>query len=313
MPGPVRGRRQLMEATQANLEPIFLLYEGGGPPMAGAGAARPAWHAAGRPGRGRRDARAEHRHRRRHPAHPVAGHRPGGAGPDRGRPGAAAGPDRGRKPPLRRVPADAGRAAGGGRRRRARGTTGSRCWWTATRSRRRSGRSTGCMPGLAPAEAVERAKAGFSVRVMPGGPAALPAALDALAKAGQDRAGFPGRRAGPGAPAHRPGSGAARGGHARRPVPAWRRLSTAVLQELLLGGLWGIQDDEQGVQVVHHDAGRAVAQADAGRRHGGHRQPAAGRGRVRGRGGGRAAAPQVHLVRAQAEDRPGAAALRAAR
>jgi uncharacterized protein (DUF1015 family) len=27
-PGPVAGRRQLMEATQANLEPIFLLYEG---------------------------------------------------------------------------------------------------------------------------------------------------------------------------------------------------------------------------------------------------------------------------------------------
>ena len=30
MPGPVRGRRQLMEATEANLEPIFLLYDGGG-------------------------------------------------------------------------------------------------------------------------------------------------------------------------------------------------------------------------------------------------------------------------------------------
>jgi len=28
-PGPVTGRRQLMEATQANLEPIFLLYQGG--------------------------------------------------------------------------------------------------------------------------------------------------------------------------------------------------------------------------------------------------------------------------------------------
>ena len=28
MPGPVAGRRQLMEATQANLEPIFLLYQG---------------------------------------------------------------------------------------------------------------------------------------------------------------------------------------------------------------------------------------------------------------------------------------------
>ena len=28
-PGPVTGRRQLMESTQANLEPIFLLYQGG--------------------------------------------------------------------------------------------------------------------------------------------------------------------------------------------------------------------------------------------------------------------------------------------
>ena len=30
-PGPVAGRRQLMEATGANLEPIFLLYDGSGP------------------------------------------------------------------------------------------------------------------------------------------------------------------------------------------------------------------------------------------------------------------------------------------
>src|SRR5262249_57168165 len=31
IPGPVAGRRQLMEATGANLEPIFLLYDGRGP------------------------------------------------------------------------------------------------------------------------------------------------------------------------------------------------------------------------------------------------------------------------------------------
>jgi len=31
IPGPVAGRRQLMEATSANLEPIFLLYDGNGP------------------------------------------------------------------------------------------------------------------------------------------------------------------------------------------------------------------------------------------------------------------------------------------
>jgi uncharacterized protein (DUF1015 family) len=43
---------------------------------------------------------------------------------------------------------------------------------------------------------------------------------------------------------------------------AWRRLSSAALQELLLGDLWQITDDERTVQVVHHDAARAVAQAD---------------------------------------------------
>ncbi len=42
MPGPVTGRRLLMEATQANLEPIFLLYDGSAPRRGDA------------PGRGRR-------------------------------------------------------------------------------------------------------------------------------------------------------------------------------------------------------------------------------------------------------------------
>ncbi len=45
MPGPVTGRRELMEATQANLEPIFLLYDGS---PAGIRAAGPA--AGERPG-----------------------------------------------------------------------------------------------------------------------------------------------------------------------------------------------------------------------------------------------------------------------
>src|SRR5215469_9690270 len=37
IPGPVTGRRQLMEATGANLEPIFLLYDGPGEPAAPSG------------------------------------------------------------------------------------------------------------------------------------------------------------------------------------------------------------------------------------------------------------------------------------
>jgi uncharacterized protein (DUF1015 family) len=44
----------------------------------------------------------------------------------------------------------------------------------------------------------------------------------------------------------------------------WRQLSAAVLQELLLGQLWGIADDSERVKI-HHDAGEALrATAAAG-------------------------------------------------
>ncbi|MBV9383402.1 MAG: DUF1015 family protein, partial [Streptosporangiaceae bacterium] len=39
MPGPVAGRRELMAATRANLEPIFLVYDGGPGPAGSAGSA----------------------------------------------------------------------------------------------------------------------------------------------------------------------------------------------------------------------------------------------------------------------------------
>jgi uncharacterized protein (DUF1015 family) len=119
------------------------------------------------------------------------------------------------------------------------------------------------LPGLAPAQAVERAKAGFSVRAIPGGPAELPAALEALAAAGQHGPAF--LVAGQGQvhlltdPDPVQLEAAMPAGRSR----AWRQLSTAVLQEFLLAALWGIQDDEQGVRVVHHDADRAIAQADS--------------------------------------------------
>ena len=95
---------------------------------------------------------------------------------------------------------------------------------------------------------------------------------------------------------------------------AWRRLSTAVLQEYLLAALWGIQDNEQGVRVVHHDAARAIAAADAspgGTAVIGNPLRAADVYAVAARRG--TAAPQVHLVRAQAEDRAGPAVSRCAR
>src|SRR5262249_60798467 len=37
----------------------------------------------------------------------------------------------------------------------------------------------------------------------------------------------------------------------------WRSLSAAVMQELLLGRLWHVPDDDQHVEI-HHDAGEAL-------------------------------------------------------
>jgi uncharacterized protein (DUF1015 family) len=119
------------------------------------------------------------------------------------------------------------------------------------------------LPGLPPAEAVERAKAGFSVRAMPGGTAALPAALDALAAAGQDGPAFLVAGQGQVHLLTDPDPVQLEAAMPAGRSAAWRGLSTAVLQEFLLAALWGIQDDEQGVRVVHHDADRAIAQADA--------------------------------------------------
>ena len=37
----------------------------------------------------------------------------------------------------------------------------------------------------------------------------------------------------------------------------WRALSAAVMQELLLGRLWQVKDDDEHVEI-HHDAGEAL-------------------------------------------------------
>jgi uncharacterized protein (DUF1015 family) len=131
------------------------------------------------------------------------------------------------------------------------------------------------IPGLAPVAAAELAKAAFTVRRLPGGtahppptspslstPAVLPAALDELADASR----------------HGPAFLVAGGGEARLltdPDPVqvdaamppghsarWRGLAASVLQELLIARIWGISDSEPDVRIVHNDAAAAVAQAD---------------------------------------------------
>jgi uncharacterized protein (DUF1015 family) len=263
MPGPVRGRRQLMEATQANLEPIFLLYEG-------------AQSGEGQSGEGRSSGATR-----------VAGQV---AAADR--PVLSADTGDGIRHTLWAVtdPAALAEIAADLAPRQALIADGNHryaAYLEMQADRHAAGEGPGpwdyglallvdgdafppeigaihrVLPGLPPAAAVERAKAGFSVRAIPGGAAALPAALEALAVAGQDGPAFLVAGQGQVHLLTDPDPVQLEAAMPADRSAAWRRLSTAVLQQYLLAALWGIQDDEQGVHVVHHDADRAIAQADA--------------------------------------------------
>ena len=264
MPGPVRGRRQLMEATQANLEPIFLLYEGG---LAGDG-----------PREGR-------------PA--SAATRIAGQVAAAGTPVLSADTGDGIRHTLWAVtdPAALAEIAADLAPRQALIADGNHryaAYLGMQADRRAAGDGAGSL-GLRARAAGGRGRVPAGDRGDP--PGAARAAPGRGGGAGQGRllgAGHARRlrgaargtgRAGGGGPATARRSwwrGRARSTCSptrtpcnwRRPCPRagqrpGARLSTAVLQEYLLAALWGIQDDEQGVRVVHHDAGRAIAEADA--------------------------------------------------
>jgi uncharacterized protein (DUF1015 family) len=273
MPGPVRGRRQLMEATQANLEPIFLLYEGG---LSEGGLPE-----GGLPERGQsREGRSSRATR-------VAGQVA-----DTETPVLSADTGDGIRHTLWAVtdPAALAEIAADLAPRQALIADGNHryaAYLQMQADRRAAGDGPGpwdyglallvdgdafppeigaihrVLPGLPPAEAVERAKGGFSVRAMPGGTAAVPAVLEALTAAGRDGPAFLVAGQGQAHLLTDPDPVQLEAAMPADRSAAWRRLSTAVLQEFLLAALWGIQDDEQGVRVVHHDADRAIAQADA--------------------------------------------------
>jgi uncharacterized protein (DUF1015 family) len=251
-PGPVAGRLQLMEATQANLEPIYLLHDGS---TRGASARIIDETAIRRP--------------------PLADT----ATPDRIRHRLWAVTD---PAELAAIAADlAPRSAliadGHHRysaylklqaRRRAAGD-GPGPWdyglallVDASAYPPEIGAIHRVIPGLAPAAAAELAKAAFTVRRLPGGTSQLPAALDELADASRRGPAFL----------------VAGGGEVRLltdPDPVqldaamppgrsarWRALAASVLQELLIARIWGISDSEPDVRIVHNDAAEAVAQAD---------------------------------------------------
>jgi uncharacterized protein (DUF1015 family) len=121
------------------------------------------------------------------------------------------------------------------------------------------------LPGLTPDKAVDLAKGAFCVTPQPGGSGDLDAALAALDQAAVAGPAF--LIAGGGA-----GSGAAYLLTDPDPVQAeaampdglsatWRGLGYAVLQQLLITRLWGLRDDDRSVRIVHNDASTAIAEA----------------------------------------------------
>ena len=271
MPGPVTGRRELMMATRANLEPILLVYNGG----ASGADSLAALGGSGVPGTG--------------------GHR-GPAGPASRLTDLAAD----QRPPLvsavtgdgvthrlwrltdpaehAAIAADlAGRTAviADGHHRYAayrelRGLMSGAGPWDyglaflvdADEYPPRLGAIHRVIPHLAAQEAARLAAEAFTVEELPGvaGDGDIDAAMGRLAEAGRDGtafllAGRPGFRL-----LTRPDEDQLAAVMPAETSPRWRALDASVMQQLLLEGLWSIKDNERDV-LISHDAGEAVRMA----------------------------------------------------
>ena len=119
------------------------------------------------------------------------------------------------------------------------------------------------IPRLDVQYAVKLAAPAFAVRRVPGRPGELPAALSELADASGDGPAFVLAGDDSAYLISHPDLAQV---HAAMPAgrsAAWRGLPAAILQELLITTLWELTDDDESVQVVHHDAEAAVRAAHA--------------------------------------------------
>jgi uncharacterized protein (DUF1015 family) len=256
-PGPVAGRLRLMEATQANLEPIFLLYDGAAP-LEGHG-----------PSAATRLVTQVAEHRQ-----PLA--EATTADGIRHRLWAITAPAE-----LAQIAADlAPRTAliADGHHRYA-------AYLELQRHRREAGAGAGpwdfglallvdsavyppelgaihrVIPGLPAARAAELARAAFEVDELPGGTADLRGLLAELAAAGKGGVAFVLSGTGRAWLLTDPDPRQLEDALADEPPEPWRRLAGAVLQRLLMDRLWQIRDDEATV-TAEHDPTAAVRAAD---------------------------------------------------
>jgi uncharacterized protein (DUF1015 family) len=251
-PGPVLGRRQLMEATKANLEPIFLLYQGGN----GAATVLVDAIAGGRPPL----AEASTRDGLRHRVWAVTD-----------------------AAELCSIAADlaprTALIADGHHRyaaylqlqdRRRQAGDGDGPWdcglallVDSTAYPPQLGAIHRVITGLVPEAAARLAASAFTVEELPGGTADVPSALAALAAAcKRDPVAF--LLAGNGRVYLLTDADPGQLGAAVPDYPAelWQRVPAAVLEGLLFARIWAIEDDARSVRAIH-DAAEAIRAADA--------------------------------------------------
>ena len=249
-PGPVAGRRQLMEATQANLEPIFLLYDGGN----GAALSLVDEVAGSRPVLAQACTQDGLRHRL-------------WAITDPGE--------------LAAIAADlAPRTAliADGHHRYA-------AYLQVRQNLRQAGAGSGpwdlglallvdsaaypprvgaihrVIIGLVPEAAARLATTAFRVRELPGGTSDVEAALSELADAGGRGMAFLLTGAGRAYLLTDPDPALLKSAVPDEPAELWQRLPAAVLEGLLFARVWGVEDDDRGVRAIH-DAAAAIRAAD---------------------------------------------------
>lgn len=253
-PGPVAGRLQLMEATQANLEPIFLLYDGTAAAEASAATRIVTETACGRPPLA--EARTADGIRHRLWAITDAAE-------------------------LAEIAADleprTALIADGHHRyaaylqlqeRRHQAGDGGGPWdfglallVDSAAYPPQVGAIHRVIPGLAHDQAVKLAATAFRVRDLPGGTRDLPAALRELDAAGRHGVAFLVAGDGHAYLLTDPDPAQVDAAMRHQPTELWRRLPAAVLQELLMGRIWQTGDDEATVRAVH-DPVAAVRAAD---------------------------------------------------
>ncbi len=252
-PGPVAGRLQLMEATQANLEPIFLLYDGAAGGGGGA-AARVVDETASLPPL--LEARTADGLRHRLWAVTGAGDL------------AAIAAD---LAPRQALIADGHHRYAAYRelqeRRRAAGD-GDGPWdyglallVDSSSYPPHIGAVHRVIPGLDVHQAAKLADGAFAVRVLPGGAAELGDALAELDAASATGPAFVVAGDGDAYLLTHPDPEQAAAAIPAGRSAQWQALPASVLQELLISGVWGLTDNEHSVRVVHHDAEQAVRTA----------------------------------------------------